>query len=347
MPIPTELSALRRKIAAHARAPAPRPDARRLAGRGFGRALRHAATPFDGLGLAPGDITVDAGCDLDTAIAALPDYGLVAALEAEGGARGLLALAPGLVDALVEVQTTGRVEAADLPPRPVTRIDEALVRDFVDLALAAFARETLTADGRDWPDRMTYGSRVRDRSQITLLLPDMGYRVISADLAFAGVGRQARIVLILPSDPNLARATGPEKPRPLDPGWVAARARMIDALRLPLDVVLMRVNRPLSSVQGMAVGDILPFDMADLNEVALETGAGRVLAHGRLGQLGGRRALRLPGAARDSLATTATASAPPNMAGGSVAALLNPTGAPAADPGPDPGSGPAPGPAPP
>lgn len=295
MPPLADPSVLRRKIAAHAHVPAPRPDVRRLAGRGFGRALRHAATPFDGLGLTPGDVTAEAGCDLDAAIAALPAHGLVAVLEADGGARGLLALGPGLVDALVEVQTTGRVEAADLPPRPVTRIDEALVREFIDLALAAFARETATAEGRDWPGRMAYGSRIRDRGQISLLLPEADYGVITADLGFAGVGRRARIVLVLPRDGGVASDAGPTAPRPADPGWIAARARMIEALRLPLEVVLMRVNRPLCAVQDLAVGDILPFDTADLQEVALETGEGRVLAHGRLGQLGGRRALRLPG----------------------------------------------------
>ena len=141
MTAPTHPDVLRRKIAAHARAPVVAPDPGPMAARGLGRALRHAATPFEGLGLMPGEIGVETGRDLDAAVAALPDHGLVAALE-EGGHRGLLALGPGLVDALVEVQTTGRVEAAELPPRPVTRIDEALARDFIDLALAAFARET-------------------------------------------------------------------------------------------------------------------------------------------------------------------------------------------------------------
>lgn len=293
MTAPAQASVLRRKIAAHARAPVAPPDLGAAIGRGFGRALRHAATPFVGLGLMPGAVTVAPGQDLEAAIASLPGHGLVAVLEA-GGLRGLLALDAGLIDALVEVQTTGRVEAISLPPRGVTRIDEALARDFIDLALAAFARETAGLAGRDWPDRMSYGSRVKDRGQITLLLPEASYMVIAAEVGFDGVERHARCVMALPVDPGKAKGATPDAARPPDPGWVAARARLIDTLRLPLDVVLMRVTRPLSEVQGLSVGDLLPFGPADLQEVALETGEGRVLAHGRLGKLGGRRAICLP-----------------------------------------------------
>jgi len=293
MTTPAAPSVLRRKIAAHARAPDPRPDPGPQAGRGLGRALRHAATPFEGLGLMPGAITVALGSDLDGAIAALPDGGLVAVLE-EAGLRGLLSLSPGLIDALVEVQTTGRVEVEPLPPRPVTRIDEALARDFIDLALAAFARETAGVPGRDWPGRMSYGSRVRDRGQLTLLLPEGGYTVLSADLGFAGTERRARLVLALPRDPAQARDPAREPARAADADWIAARARMLDGVRLPLEAVLMRVTRPLAEVQGLAVGALLPFGMADLHKVAVETAQGKVLVQGRLGQLGGRRAVCLP-----------------------------------------------------
>jgi flagellar motor switch protein FliM len=72
--------------------------------------------------------------DLSDARSDLPQDGLIAVLEDGGGARGLIALSHGTVDALVEVQTTGRVDPRNLPPRPVTRIDEALCRDFIDLS---------------------------------------------------------------------------------------------------------------------------------------------------------------------------------------------------------------------
>lgn len=288
-----EHRALRRKIAAHAR-PAPRlPDPTEAAGRGYARALRRASTPFEGLGLIPGQIATALSQSLDASITALPVQGLIAALEDGRGRRGLIGLSPGLVDALVEVQTTGRVEAAELAPRAVTRIDEALARDFIDLALAAFAQEVQGIEGRDWPDRMGYGSRIRDPGQINLLLPEGGHAVLTAEVGFEGVARRAQMVLVLPQDPELAQPGTSPGTRATDPAWIAARERIVAEIRLSFEVVLLRLVRPLAEVQRLAEGDLLPFSTADLHEVSLEDGAGRALIHGRLGQVGGRRALRL------------------------------------------------------
>jgi flagellar motor switch protein FliM len=296
MSAPLEHQALRRKIAAHTRAAPAAADLTAALDRALGRALRRAAGPFDGLEVRLGAVTVTALQSLDAAIAALPEHGLAAALEGAGGRRGLIGLSPGLVDALVEVQTTGRVEAAELPPRPVTRIDETLTRDFIDLALSAFAQEAQGITPRDWPERMGYGSRILDRRQITLLLPEGGYLILAVDLGFDGVERSARFVMVFPQDPALARGAGAGRSKPADAAWQAARARILSEIRLPLDVVLMRLTRPLAEVQRLAVDDLVPFAAADLAEVALENAEGRVLAQGRLGQMNGRRALRLPGA---------------------------------------------------
>ena len=287
-------TALRRKIAAHRPVAPSAPELDGATSHAFGRALRRAVMPFEGLGLVLGQVGVETQQPLHAVIAALPDQGLVAALEDEQGRRGLIGLSPGMVDALVEVQTTGRVEPAALPPRPVTRIDEALTRDFIDLALAAFAHEGQPITGRDWPTRMAYGSRINDRGQINLLLPEGDYTLLQGEIGFDGVTRQARFVMAMPRVvlPGMADM-GPQG-KPADPAWIAAREQMLAELRLSLDVVLMRLSQPLAQVEHLAVGDLIPFSLADLHEVALEDGQGRVLFHGRLGQIGGRRALRLP-----------------------------------------------------
>lgn len=304
MPVSSSDPVLRRKIAAHAR-PAPElPDGAAEAATGFTRALRHAAAPFEGLGLEAGAALARREAGLSAALAALPEAGLLAVLEAEGGARGLVTLSPGMIDALVEVQTTGRVDAGELPPREVTRIDEALVREFLDFTLAAFAQETAELPGRDWPARLVYGSRVRDRGQVSLLLPEGRYLVLMSDLGFEGVARRASVVLLLPPEGagampgSSAAATGPAPaPAPADADWCRARQGMIDRMPLPLEAVLMRVTRPLAEVDRLAVGDLIPFGAGELAHVTLETGAGATVLSGRLGQMGGRRALRLPGAA--------------------------------------------------
>jgi flagellar motor switch protein FliM len=297
MPAPVDATVLRRKIAAHARPHPKGPDPREVAMRGLDRALRHAAAPFDGLGLAIVENGAVAHATLEGAVAALPTAGLVAVLEDEGGARGLVALSPGMVDALVEVQTTGRVERAELPERPVTRIDEALVRDFLDFTLAAFARETADAPGRTWPARMAYASRIRDRGQIGLLLPEGAYLSLNAETGFEGTPRRAHVAMVLPARPGAARDAAAPPPA-ADAAWCLARKAMVDRLPLPLEAVLLRVTRPLREVEGLTVGALIPFGAATLGAVTLETGAGAAIVRGRLGRSGGYRALRLSGAAR-------------------------------------------------
>ncbi len=312
MTAPAANPALRRKIAAHARPPPDRPDPGATAGTGFTRALRHAGAPFEGLGLRPDPAAPRSGGTLEDALAALPEGGLVAVLEGDGGTRGLIALSPGMVDALVEVQTTGRVEQAALAPRAVTRIDEALVRDFVDFTLAAFARETAALPGRDWPERMGYASRVRDRSQITLLLAEGAYLCLAADVGFEDAPRRAQVCLVLPRGLTMT-AAGPAGPDPATPeadaAWCRAREAMLQRLPLPLEAVLMRLSRPLGEVGRLAVGDLVPFGPGDLSAVTLETGAGGQVAVGRLGKLGGQRAIRLPAAPAPTAAPSPSPSA--------------------------------------
>jgi Flagellar motor switch protein len=199
----------------------------------------------------------------------------------------------GAVDALVEVQTTGRVDMRELPPRPVTRIDEALCRDFIDLCLAAFSRETQAMEDRDWPQRLNFGSRIADRRQLGLLLPERVYHVMSADLALGVEGmRGGRATLILPRTrdpaPRAPAATG-VAPQ----AWRAAlEAAMADA-RLNLDAILVRTTRSLREVEALAPGDLIGFDASDLASVCLQTPEGKTVLRGRLGQIGGQRALRM------------------------------------------------------
>lgn len=308
-------SALARKIAAHSRVGAETDVLSAQAGHAFGRALRHAAVPFNGLGLSLGEISHRGAVNLAAAVEALPDGGLVAALEDGAGRRGLIGLSHGLVDALVEVQTTGRLEDHELPARPVTRIDEALCRDFLDLSFSAFTREAGGLEGRDWPERMSYGSRLDDRDRINLLLPDGKHHVLAVDLKFSTGGRGARIVLILPTDPALrAVSAGRSADANPDARWQGDRDAMLETLPVPLEAVLMRITRTLGAVEAMQEGDLLHFNLTDLDEVSLETPDGSCVLRARLGQANGYRAVRLAGAStgtEGSAATTMAAAAPP------------------------------------
>ncbi len=294
---PYRTGAISRIVAAHRRGVAQARDRTPELSRAFERALRHAAVPFRGLGLRPGEIAVAQDAPLSQALGDLPQHGLVAVLEDREGRRGLIALSHSVVDALIEVQTTGRVEPRDLNPRPVTRIDEALSRDFLDLSLAAFARETEGADRREWPDRMTYGSGVGDRAQLALLLPERGFHLLCAEVRLGeGDARCGRVVLALPA--IRAVETGEAAADP-PAGWREEIAGSLRDIDVTLEAVLCRSLLPLHEVEALAPGDLLHFDAGDLAAVSLEAAGGRRVLTGRLGQAGGRRALKIcvpPGA---------------------------------------------------
>ncbi|MBF9043912.1 hypothetical protein HKCCE4037_11280, partial [Rhodobacterales bacterium HKCCE4037] len=295
MPASDTRTVLARKIAIHGGAGLQSDDLVPKLEVGLGRAVRRAAAPLEGFPVRIDGCEIALRADLDAAIAALPEHGLVAATEDPTGHRGLLALEYTLVDALIEVQTTGRVEETQGPPRPVTRIDEALCRDFIDMVFAAFALETSEIAGRDWPGRITYGSQIKDRSQINLLLPARGYHLMQITVT-AGGRKSGRMVVLLPADPALARQTAlkaEKKKAPRPETWADDVLRALGGAPLALNAVLMRMQMPLAKVEALADGDLIPFDHADLGSVSLESDGGHVFMRGKLGQLGGRRAVRL------------------------------------------------------
>ncbi|OAN84300.1 hypothetical protein A8B78_07485 [Jannaschia sp. EhC01] len=304
---------------------------------GFTRAIRRAAMPFATLSPQVAEVTVMGEARLKDALEALPEHGLTAAMEDEDGRRGLIALDHPLVDALIEVQATGHVEDSDQPPRKVTRIDEALCRDFIDLMLGSFAQETADLEGRDWPDRMRYGSNIADRAQLNLLMPDRGYRLLRTSVTLGG-RKTGAVVLLLPCDPALGRRRALAAPRaeaPVD--WSAQMLSALGAAPMTLDAVLMRVTLPLGEVEALGEGDLVPFDHSDLSAVTLEDETAHVFARGALGQLSGKRAVRLGGdeAAPDAAPDAASTPTAPAMTPGSQLAPMEIGGHGIAAPPPD------------
>ena len=319
MPVPDPRSALSRIVAAHRGAGTDQGALDLALQTGLTRAIRRASLPFATLAPDVAEIRVTGDAMLHDALSALPEHGLIAAIEDEEGRRGLLALDHPLVDALIEVQATGHVEQTDQPPRKITRIDEALCRDFVDLMLGAFAQETAEVEARDWPDRMQYGSHIAERAQLNLLMPERGYRLLQTSVTMGG-RKTGSMAMVLPCDQALARRraqAAPTTQAPVD--WSAQMLASLSAAPMILDAVLMRVTLPLGKVEALGEGDLVPFDHSDLSDVTLEDEAGHVFARGGLGQLSGKRAVRFGG----PVAASYTAAAPAPQK-----ARANATGAP-------------------
>ncbi|ABD55609.1 FliM/FliN family flagellar motor switch protein [Jannaschia sp. CCS1] len=292
---PKQRSVLSRIVAAHLRGGTDVAALEPGLQTGLTRAIRRASLPYAVLAPQVEDAAVTSGASLQDALDTMPEQGLTAAVEDAEGRRGLVALDHPLVDALIEVQATGEVEKTNHPARKVTRIDEALCRDFLDLVLAAFAQETAGQAGRDWPDRMRYGSIITERAQLNLLMPERGYRVLRTSVTMGG-HKTGDLVLVLPSDPAIARRGGsveqPSAPAEAPKGWGDRMLGAISTAPMALDAVLMRTIMPLGKVEDLAQGDLVPFDHNDLSAISLEDEIGHVFARGALGQVSGRRAVR-------------------------------------------------------
>lgn len=294
--------------------PDPRQEERVI--RGVQRALIAAGESYGRL--APHALKSEFGWskDLGDLGTVMPGDGLVALLDAQsaepsetghGPITGAVALSSGVVDALVEVQTTGAVEAHSGPARPVTRVDIVLVRDFIDLLLAGCAREFGAFQARDWPLRMSLGDPVEERHRLPLILEERDYHLWKIDLELGGGLKQGQIALIMPVIGRAdAVAEAPKKQRKLSgaetQAWRASWARVIGEGVVALNAVLMRRKMPFVEVEALEVGYVLPFTDAALSDIRLEDLAGRAVLRGRLGQKSGMRAVRLGGAARSSLA---------------------------------------------
>lgn len=271
------------------------------AGESYGRLAPHALKSQFGWGKDLGDLGT-----------VMPSDGLVALLDGQaaeesstghGHIMGAVALSSGLVDALVEVQTTGAVEPHSGPARPVTRVDIVLVRDFIDLLLAGCAREFGTFQARDWPLRMSLGDPVEERHRLPLILEERDYHLWKIDLDLGGGLKQGQIALIMPVIGRAdAVAEAPKKQRKLSAAeidaWRAAWARVIGEGVVTLNAVLMRRKLPFVEVEALEVGHVFPFTDAALTDIRLEDLAGRAVLRGRLGQKSGLRAVRLAGTAR-------------------------------------------------
>lgn len=225
-----------------------------------------------------------------------PDRALIAVLEGPGEALGVLSLSPEVLAGLIERQTLGRV--TDMPPLPrrPTRTDAAMVGGLVDAALAAMDAALLTAVDRVWASGFRYASFLEDARPLGLMLDDVAYRVLQADVVLEGGAKTGTILLVLPAEGRAA----PPAPSPAASEGVAAvlvfqaaMAEQVKASDARLEAVIARVTLPLSLAMALGVGEVIRLGAAALDRIDLEGIDGVRMAGGRLGQNRGMRALRL------------------------------------------------------
>ena len=225
-----------------------------------------------------------------------PDRALIAVLEGPADGLGLMAISAPLLAAMTEMQTIGKVQALAPAPRKPTRTDAAMVAGFIDVALSGL--EAALADEADliWAGGFRYASFLDDPRPLGLLLEDITYRVLIAEISVEGGARLGQVLMALPSE---GRGIRPRSGSQILPDAVAGHAfaadlaDQVEGACCVLQAVIHRMAKPLAAILSLQVGDVLSMGMASVEKVGLEGLGERRIAEGQLGQNRGMRAVRL------------------------------------------------------
>ncbi|MGL4281659.1 MAG: FliM/FliN family flagellar motor switch protein [Albidovulum sp.] len=257
--------------------------------------VARAAEAVLGLPLAVASVDV-AAVSLADLPERLEDRALLALIEAPGERQGLAILSAGLVSAVIEMLTTGRMAPAEPAARRPTRTDAALSVGLIDGILAETDAAALTGE-TPWPvwERdFRYASCIEDARLLPLLLDDTRYQLVRCGLALGLSGeRQAALSFLLPE----RRQTSVAAAATAEPhGWREELAGAVLGAEAEISAILARLSRPLAEVAALKPGAVLRLPDDALMNLRLE-GAGRqLLARARLGQYRGYLAVRLTGA---------------------------------------------------
>ncbi|MBK5928560.1 FliM/FliN family flagellar motor switch protein [Rhodobaculum claviforme] len=292
------IKVLRRKAAGGRALPPDHPEPR--APRALRRALARAAQADCGLALAVTEVRL-AEVSLAELLEQPEPRALLAVLEGPGDRLGFLALGPAPLAGIIEQQTTGAVGRTEVVARRPTRTDAAMCAGLIDHAMTELELGLAGTADLGWAGGFRYASFLDDPRPLGLLLEDVGYRVLTAQLDVAGGARQGSLLLALPAaDPRrravpTAQGGAPTTERAsAERVWRADLDRTVMASPASLQAVLGRLRMPLAAALAWKPGDFVVLSQATLDGVTLEGPGGKRFVRARLGQCGGHRALRLP-----------------------------------------------------
>lgn len=225
-----------------------------------------------------------------------PAHSFIAVLDGPSEGLGLLAISAPLLAAMTEMQTIGRVSSLSPVPRKPTLTDAAMVSEFVDMALTGLDAALAEEADLVWAGGFQYASFLDDPRPLGLLLEDIAYRVLIAEVSVESGARLGKIMMALPAEGRGKRPRSASHALPEQTSrhmFAAELAGQVDGATCVLQAVVHRMFCPLSDVIGLQLGAVLPLSMASIDKIALEGLGGERIAEGRLGQNRGMRAIRL------------------------------------------------------
>ncbi len=211
-------------------------------------------------------------------------------LQFDSGERAsaVICMDPGVVSAVVQVQTIGEVVQGVPSPRAFTDTDAAMVAPLVEDALSRAVSLVDSPGDQLSLSGFEFASRLAHRRALSLAMVEDAYQIFELTVELGGGLRQGQISVILPVQPaeNDDFATQNEV---IGPNLEQASG----VLRAELNTVICKVSLPLAALPRLQPGDVLPLAGSRLDRAEILTIDQTRVAIGRLGQCGGMRAVRL------------------------------------------------------
>lgn len=226
----------------------------------------------------------------DGLLEAMPPEYLFAALMRSGEIVGILGIDTQIRAAAIEMQTMGKLAKIVAPERPPTGTDMMLVMPLCEKLLEQMCETTLGSELEGWADGVTLGPVFESLRAAGLALEDADFRSMRLSLDLCVAERQGEIILALPNHKTPIKV---EDDKPADQSWDKKMQLSVAAAPTLLSAILHKMTLPLRQVDTLKVGDVLPLYGAGVGSVRLYAPDGVMVAEARLGQSGGKRAVRI------------------------------------------------------
>lgn len=236
-------------------------------------------------------------CSLAELLELPPERAMIVVLEGPAEGLGLLVISPPVLAGMIEVQTIGKVGSGALAPRKPTRTDAAMVEAVIDAALEGMEASLEQEADLVWAGGFRAASFLDDPRPLGLLLEDIPYRVLKAEVSLAQGARSGPVLLALPAQGRgpkpVLRGAQAVLEAEAGPAFAEALMEQIAGSNAVMTGILARFSMSLNRVLKLAVGDLVVLSGASIERIGFEGLDGRKLAEGKLGQNRGMRAVRL------------------------------------------------------
>lgn len=219
----------------------------------------------------------------------LQDDRLLVLLDGPDGQLGIATFDRSFLVALIQQQTMGRLTGTQPDDRPFTSTDASLTAPLID---AMVERAAVLADKPldvKCLSGFRFGARAEDARSVKLAIDADQFRVFNLTVEFDIGPQQGALCLLLPEPAEMFTPSA-------DGGAANKGPNMAEAAELAradFSAVICTMKVALADLSAMKPGDVLPLKQDNLDRTDLVSISGQRVAAGRLGQIGGMRALRL------------------------------------------------------